>query len=740
MISRDQNNRIIINADSMKRNSNDGSIVLKGNVQVIFGDHSLSCNEAVIHQKTQEIEATGGIYLASPSAIVSGDKATINYRNKTGTIYNGIIKMDQVIFEGEMIIKKGEKEFEAIKADYTACTTCPPAWNFTGSNISASYGGYAYIRSPILRVVRVPIFWLPYLIVPLNSKRQTGLLFPTYGLSSKSGFNISLPFFWAISESTDATLTAKHWVLRGTKGIANYRYVLTEESRGEADVGLIEDRLLSNDTYFKDKSEDGKKITRWHTKYKHTYVLPHDFVHRMDINAASDLRYSRDFYQEFQGWGDPALENRMSLTKNTETIHSSADAAIYVNQLKEEPLSNNLDAVHRFPELRLSMIPRRLWESPFLFNFDVNYDNFTRESRAFDDRVLSGNKLVPQTDPTASDYGVYSSSTDLIRTGQRTDMQPRISMPVSLGPYIDILPSATYRETHYQFPVKEQATAQRRLFRTDISARTHFSKIFSNSDNPRGNRYRHEIVPEITHTSIPWVQRQNHPFFGPSDEESFFTSNTALSDADENKQFDYHDRLYERNLFTFALSNYLIRKKWTDDKSEYSRIALFRLSQSYDYYESVRKTDPRQPYSDISALLDVRLDWFETNTLVRYYPYQNVTTSASRVRLVHPRKHYIEFNYSQDIQIIKGQSINLSNRTEDLITTAGVYFNQVGLEGKSQYSFVTHKFSNYGYLLTLKPPGDCWYIAFGQERKQDELLYTFTASFLFDGKTAVNPL
>ncbi len=750
-----RSDRIIVkNADTMKR-TKDNVIQLKGNVHIIFGENSIMCDEAYIRQTTEEVEAIGDIYFSSPSAIVSGDRLIMNYKTQIGTIFNGVIKMDQVVLEGDIINKKGDREYEAISAEYSACTTCPPAWSFSGSKINATTGGYAHIRNSVLKIVKVPIFWLPYLIVPLNSKRQSGFLFPGFGYSKVSGFLLSEQFFWAISDSTDATITGRFYQRRGYKANFNYRYVLAEQSRGEADVGYISDRIFSNDDVMTRNGYAGKKIDRWHLKYFHTYVLPHDFIQKVDLKTASDLRYARDFKGDFSGWGDAAFDNRVSLTKNTENMHTSVDTSIYVNQLKENPISDNSDAVHRFPEIRHSLLPVQIGNSPFVFNMDTKYNNFARDGYTFDDRTASFD-----IEKNVDRIGVYNSESDLIRTGQRLDLTPRISAPLALGRYIDIIPSLSYRETDYQFALGEKKKVERRLFRTDVSARTRFSRIFGEDNpEPKAIRYRHEIVPEITHTSIPWVHRQTHPFFGPTDEDAFYASNTALTDSD-NLQFDYYDRLYERNLFTFSLSNYLIRKNWSDNTAQYNQIALFRLAQSYDYYESIKRGHPNQPWSDITGLLDVRLGFFETNTLVHYYPYHNVANTAARIKFIHPREHFIQFDFTQTFPIEKGKQALSENRSEDLVTSLGFVMPYATVAGHTTYTLYRDRhqnppilggnldhnatytrvprFHNYGFSVTLKPPGNCWGITYAQEHTDTDINYTFNAIFLFDGKNATS--
>src|SRR5690606_29903834 len=119
---------------------------------------------------------------------------------------------------------------------------------------------------------------------------------------------------------------------------------------------LIEDRLFIDEKRFKsfraaDQKED--PFRRWFLSYKHFYEMPNSYIHRANINLASDLQYHTDFPDEFKGIeGEPALLNQLSLSQSTESTYKSVDTNYYVNLLKSNPVGDNSDAVHRFPEIR----------------------------------------------------------------------------------------------------------------------------------------------------------------------------------------------------------------------------------------------------------------------------------------------------------------------------------------------------------------------------------------------------
>ena len=335
----------------------------------------------------------------------------------TGDIVNGFAKMGQITFSGELIRKTGEKNYEVIKGNYTACSTCPPAWSFSGSEIDAEVGGYAHIKNSWIRIADIPVFWFPYMLVPLKSDRQTGFLFPEIGFGSTNGVTLSEDFFWAMADNQDATFTVRNYQNRGTKGLLNYRYLLSERSGGQLDFGYISDKKASdfNDTDYDRINEfrptaDGP-LERSFLKYRQHYELPNNFTSDIDLNLVSDALYPRDFSNEMPGHGESALENRASLSKNGELYHLSLDNSYYYSLLQENAVSDNRQAVHRLPEINYSLTPLRIADTPLFADLYLNYVSFYRENDLYDDN--------------GGDTGFDPDDGDLHRTGQRMIMRPR---------------------------------------------------------------------------------------------------------------------------------------------------------------------------------------------------------------------------------------------------------------------------------------------------------------------------
>ncbi|MBX9766087.1 MAG: LPS assembly protein LptD, partial [Bdellovibrionales bacterium] len=617
-------------------------IYLKGNVQIIVRGQHVTCDEAQVNTTRKEIKATGHVVVVSAESLIQGDRIDLSSADNTGTIYQGYVRSGQVQFQGEVIRKLGPTKFEADKASYTACLMCPPDWSFSGSKMEAELGGYTFIKNPILKMGGVPVFWLPFITVPMKSERQSGFLFPFFEPGSANGFTFGQSFFWAVNRSQDLTATVRHYDLRGTKGIAEYRYVLDSESRGKLTAAYLPN----------DKSLTLPDRSRWDVQYNHIQQLPEGFTHRVDIHTPGDVRYPRDFQLEVPGNGLPALENRMSLSKAGTNYYSSLEANYNFNILQPGYTRTNTDAVHRFPEIKYSLINQKGSDHGAIFRFDASYVNFSRGQLAFDDRYRNKHVEIsdpldipkdPTTNPTNPDprydgadpdrtksRGIYNAEYDQIRTGQRLDFNPRVSYPINIGKWLDLMPSLSFQQFIYAFdlPRPDLNYASRGMLRADLSARTRYSGIFGDMDDPAATRYKHEVVPEIHYTNLPWLYTTpGHPFFGPREVEPFYRSTIPMTDLD-NLQFDYRDRILDRDVVTLSVTNRLIRRKWKDGRPEYKQIGTLRLSQSYDFYETYRKlqtgeaNENRLPLTDFQAHLDIRSEQFETNTVLQYFPPQ----------------------------------------------------------------------------------------------------------------------
>lgn len=496
-----------------------------------------------------------------------------------------------------------------------------------------------------------------------------------------------------------------------------------------------------------------QKQERWFLNYHHFYEMPEQVTHRANLNMVSDVKYARDFPRDLDADGEPALENRISVTKNHHNTHLSGEVDYYVNQLIEDPLEENRTSVHRFPEVHFNLMDQQLGETPIYFGFDSHYVHFTRRHFAYDDVVTTGSAIgdgffcPPESDKCISrirDGAFEPSKGDILRTGHRFEFKPKLTLPFRLGNFLEVLPSLSYRETQYRFTAHtlEQdtlygPTAARRFLELDVGAKTRLSSIFGDLETAEGTRYKHIIEPEIRYSTIPWIRRPNHYFFGQFEGQPYSQTNEPLSDDDffgfNKVQFDYNDRIFDRRLVDFGVTNRIIRKRWRGDQEDYHTLGIFRLSQSFDMNEANREESP-QPWSTINALVDVRLDHFETHSTAVYYPYARVTNSSSRFKFKDQVGNFVQLALTRSVLVNKDNEIDPSNKTDNLglsLGWVGRYFN---LTGGFDYSRITSKIFSWKYEAQIKPPGNCWDIRLAQfQLPEGKPEFEFGVNFQFGG-------
>jgi len=751
----------LISAKSTDWDTEKNIVTLSGNVQIVYNSQHIQCDQARIDLRAKTLVASGNVQVISDKTTMGGDRISLDYESNNGIITDGYVVSGNVFFNGKTLQKSSENEYFIMDADYSSCANCPPSWSFYGTSMRAELGGYAYIKNAILRIGSVPVFWLPYLIVPLKSDRQSGFLSPKFNQSNGLGTAIELPFFWAISRSSDATITLKNYEHGGVKSLLNFRYLLSENSHGEFNGSFFQDKTFGNDSRFApyiSSNERGQPIGRYLIKYNHYYEMPEGYIQRAEFNWTSDLRYNFDFPSETTGHGDPAMENRVSLTKNTDNIHASLDSSYYINMLQANPLAGNEDAVHRIPEIQISQAHTNIGDSGFLFAWNTNYTNFARAHKSYDkltdlnidsfpnqtstekhrrvpgyripgtvaDPLLdkcSTNQWSDDPDCRVDDFGSYVPYHDLIRTGQRLKFNPSISRPFNFGDFF-LLPTIGFQETQYKFNTEIENSTERRHINTELRFGTYFSKVFSEDSNFKETRYKHEIKPEISYRKIPWIVQRTHSFYGFTEQSDIpYFSSSTITDEDlsgpTGLQFDYSDRIFDRDLLTFSVTNNLTKKTLTGESPQYLQIASLYLAQSYDIFQASRTSPNKEPWSNILGRMNLLLSPFEAQTEVRYYPYQKVANGSAGIKYKDPNGDYYQLTASRSYNIVQGQpTVDQSSLQSFLTTTAGLNYKYFSLMGSFDFGGVLAPqkpltLNSWAYAIKFKPPGNCLSLIFG---------------------------
>lgn len=189
-----------------------------GGVQINYAGYKMVAQKVEYNQKTGRMMAIGNIELVSPD----GNRIYADNLDVTDNFADGFMNSlrietaDNTRIAAETGERVGGTKMILNKGVYTACLPCAedpkraPFWQVKAQRVIQN-GETHTIRLERARfeLLGHPIAFLPFIEVPDNTvKRKSGFLFPTMSLSQNLGFGLSVPYYYVISPSMDATVTA----------------------------------------------------------------------------------------------------------------------------------------------------------------------------------------------------------------------------------------------------------------------------------------------------------------------------------------------------------------------------------------------------------------------------------------------------------------------------------------------------------------------------------------------------
>ncbi|MFB0520687.1 MAG: LPS-assembly protein LptD [Desulfatiglandales bacterium] len=624
----------------------------EGEVMISKGDQTLWADRVTYNGRSGLVTAEGDVKLSTAGDILRCDRGSFNLKDKTGHISDGTLFLvtNHYYIQGKEISKTGQATYIIKDCRITSCDGENPDWSITGSEVAVTLEGYGTVKHAAFFVRHIPILYFPYIIFPAKRKRQTGFLPPSIGYSRRDGLDFELPFFWAISDQTDATFYERYMSERGLMHGLEFRYITGADSTGAFLYDTISDKKEEKDMY----DEDDLKISPYPRENKTRYWFrgrsdqrfPFEIVSRLDADFVSDYDYLREF-------GEPALgfEHRARLDEESgrplEEIHSpTRRSALRISRDFDDWSLQALSSYYQRPErpeedttaqplagLDLTVLPKRILNLPVFFSLD-------------------------------SDYGYIYRDTG--QRGQRLALSPSISYSLWPIPYVELEPSIKYFVT-YQWLEEFEGHKGKQIkdaYELGLRVSTILERIF---DIRKGNikSIKHKFQPGISYTLRPYPDEEEYrPWFEPV------------------------DTLGRLNSISLSLDNYLdARREDERGRLTYSQIANFSLIQDYDLDEATKEKAPgekREPFGPLRGNLTLTpypgLDLRATANWDHYKHHMSsggvaldltVQRSGNRqdsyiIDYVYSRDTTRNLNYELKINLLYGFAIGAS-RKRDLI-------------------------------------------------------------------------
>jgi len=201
-----------LSADLIVRDKN-GVIHLQGAAEIKQPQTSLSADK-IEGVPDEYYHASGNVILRSDSQLIRSSSGYIDNSGKAPTAFNDAKFLNHASGargEAKLLSRSQDGVVFIEEGFFTTCEPNNESWKLYGSSIELNpNSGFGTAKHVQIRIADLPIFYFPWLRFPLDDRRQTGFLFPSFGYSGSDGLSISTPFYWNIAQNYDATITPQY--------------------------------------------------------------------------------------------------------------------------------------------------------------------------------------------------------------------------------------------------------------------------------------------------------------------------------------------------------------------------------------------------------------------------------------------------------------------------------------------------------------------------------------------------
>ena len=269
----------------------DDRVILNGNAFISRNDFQLEADRVSFLNSTGDGDAEGNVKIRRPNMLLIGDTASVNVRTNAFDLKNSsfITHQNRLRGESEFAIGAPNGDIRVGNGTITFCAPYVNSWDLQADQIYLNQSsGRGWANDVIVRIKEIPVFYTPVLGFPLDDRRLTGFLFPSYSVGSTSGTEIVTPFYWNLAPNYDLLIQPRFMTARGTAIGLHGRYLFEDFSLFEAKTEqLPDDKVAGTDRHISKVTltSDPSKPVIWDVVYEDAS----DETYQTDLDNFADL-------------------------------------------------------------------------------------------------------------------------------------------------------------------------------------------------------------------------------------------------------------------------------------------------------------------------------------------------------------------------------------------------------------------------------------------------------------------
>jgi LPS-assembly protein len=370
---------------------------------------SIEVTAKTIQSTKNTVSGSNGVVVYYGDSVIKADRATYNRETKL-LVLDGKVEMmgyqgskehtshleihterNEVTFDELFLASKNDvwlytEKAHRVDGNYTfgrsvlsSCDADDPLWKMAfESSKYDSQEEYMKVYDAKIYFKDVPVMYTPYMAFSTNNQRESGLLFPLFGVTSNEGFIYEQPIFWAISDSMDLEFNPQIRTRRSLGMYATYRFVDSAHSSGTIRAGYFKDKAsYVEDHALPEDSHYGLELNYESSKLFSGY-FPEGTTDGLYINSTflNDIDYINLQQTTLTHFGlTPLQESRLNYFLYDDDYYAGVNAKYYVDTRKV----NNDDTMQQLPSISLHKYLHSFLIDNITYSTDLRFNNFTRK-------------------------------------------------------------------------------------------------------------------------------------------------------------------------------------------------------------------------------------------------------------------------------------------------------------------------------------------------------------------------
>lgn len=266
-------------ADSIAYNHSLEHIRLFGNTSVRYHEFTISSDSILVDLKNKKAYSYGNTVMEDGQQILLGTNVAYDIDTQTGTMSAGVSSMEKAFYTGEDVRKIGSDVYDVDNGSFTTCEYAEPDFWFTSRKLRI-YLGEMVVGKPVIAYVNhLPVFYFPFITIPIRRGRHPGFLFPEPGYNNVDGkFLKDISWYFPYKDYADIITSFDLYEKTGWRARLSVDYIARYLLNGGFEAA------------YQKKISDPQTYYDWYLRANHHQELGNKATFDMNIDFVSNKR------------------------------------------------------------------------------------------------------------------------------------------------------------------------------------------------------------------------------------------------------------------------------------------------------------------------------------------------------------------------------------------------------------------------------------------------------------------